>query len=216
MRRAAAITSQAFASIAPLIRPGINESEIADAIIASFQEQGATGVAFHSIVGSGRNATLPHYGKNNAVMTDGLVVIDIGCSVDGYASDMTRTFAVTGALSPEARELVDTVNAAGDAARARLKSGATMSELDRAAREVIEDAGYGPYFLHGVGHHVGLDVHDPHMNTLEAGMVITIEPGIYISEGSDVDPAYWNLGVRIEDSYIVTEDGYEEITSFPR
>jgi len=216
MRRAAAITSQAFVDIEPLIRPGRNESEIDKAIIDSFRRQGATGIAFHSVVGSGGNATLPHYDKNDAVMQDGFVVIDIGCSVDGYASDMARTFPVAGTMNLQQRELVDTVNSAGDAARSLLRAGATMGELDRAARQVIEEAGFGPFFLHGLGHHVGLDVHDPDANVLEAGMVITIEPGIYISEGSDVDPAYWNLGLRIEDSYIVTEDGFEEITSFPR
>jgi len=216
MRRAAAITSQAFADIEPLIRPGVNEAEIEAAIIDSFRRNGANGIAFGSVVGSGPNAVLPHYEKNDAIMEQGMVVIDIGCSVDGYASDMTRSFPVDGTLSIEQQELVDTVNAAGDAARAILRDGVTMRELNRAARDVIEEAGFGPYFLHGLGHHVGLDVHDPRSNKLKAGMVITIEPGIYISEGSDVDPAYWNLGVRIEDSYIVTEDGYEEITHFPR
>jgi Xaa-Pro dipeptidase len=149
-------------------------------------------------------------------MTEGLVVIDIGCSVDGYASDMTRTFPVAGAATVQQQEIIDVVNAAGDAARAALRAGVTMRELDRAARTVIEDAGFGPFFLHGLGHHVGLDVHDPHVSTLEPDMVITIEPGIYISSGADIDPAYWDLGARIEDSYIVTEDGYEEITSYPR
>ncbi len=216
MRRAAAITSQAFGDIAPMIRPGVNESEIEQAIVASFRRNGANGVAFDSIVGSGANAVLPHYGKNNAEMTDGMVVIDIGCSVDGYASDMTRSFPVNGTMNPRQQELVDTVNAAGDAARAMLRAGVTMRELNRVAREVIEEAGFGPYYLHGLGHHVGLDVHDPHVDELQAGMVITIEPGIYISEGSDIDAGYWDQGVRIEDSYIVTEDGYEEITSYPR
>jgi len=216
MRRSAAITSQAFADIAPLIQPGVNEAEIEAAIIGSFRRNGANGIAFGSIVGSGPNAVLPHYEKNDAIMEKGMVVIDIGCSVDGYASDMTRSFPVDGTLSIEQQELVDTVNAAGDAARAILRDGVTMRELNRAARDVIEEAGFGSYFLHGLGHHVGLAVHDPRSNDLKAGMVITIEPGIYISEGSDVDPAYWNLGVRIEDSYIVTEDGYEEITHFPR
>lgn len=204
MRRAAVATSHAFIDIAPLIRPGVNEGDIETAIIESFRRNGATGIAFDAIVGSGANATLPHYAKNDAAMADGLVVIDIGCSIDGYASDMTRTFPVNGKLTVQQQELVDVVNAAGDAARAELRAGVTMRNLDLTARKVIEDAGYGPFFLHGLGHHVGLDVHDPHAATLEPGMVITIEPGIYISRGSDVDPAYWDLGVRIEDSYIVS------------
>jgi MFS family permease len=216
MRRAAAITSQAFSDIAPLILPGANEAEIETAIIDSFRRNRADGIAFDSIVGSGPNAVLPHYGKNNADMTTGMVVIDIGCSVEGYASDMTRSFPVRGTLTTEQQMLVDTVNAAGDAARSMLRAGVTMRELDSAARKVIEEAGFGPFFLHSLGHYVGLSVHDPPANELRAGMVITIEPGIYISEGSDIAPEFWNLGVRIEDSYIVTEEGYEEITSYPR
>jgi hypothetical protein len=216
MRRAARITSRAFVEIAPLIQPGVNEGEIEAAIIESFRRNGASGIAFDCIVGSGTNATLPHYEKNNAVMADGLVVVDIGCSIDGYASDMTRTFPVADRMTVQQQELVDVVNSAGDAARALLKPGATMGELDRAARKVIEEAGFGPFFMHRLGHHVGLDVHDPNASNLEPGMVITIEPGIYIPEGADIDATYWNLGVRIEDSYVVTEDGYEEITSYPK
>ena len=96
MRRAAAITSQAFADIEPLIRPGVNEAEIEAQILRTYAENGATGVAFKSIVGSGSNAIIPHYEKNDAEMTEGLVVIDIGCEIDHYASDMTRTFPVKG------------------------------------------------------------------------------------------------------------------------
>ncbi|MDL1879130.1 M24 family metallopeptidase, partial [Cytophagia bacterium CHB2] len=209
------ITSRAFEHIAPLIKPGCNENEIAQEILNMFRENGATGLAFPLIVGSGANATRPHYSANNAVMNKGLVVIDIGCSVENYASDMTRTFAVNGRLSAAERELMDIVIAAGDSARAHLKPGATMRDLHERAARVIAAAGFGPYFTHMLGHHVGLEVHDPQINTLAAGMVITIEPGIYIPAGAAVDSVYWNLGVRIEDTYIVTENGFEQITHFP-
>lgn len=215
LRRAAAITSRAFEHIAPLIKPGRNENEIAQEILNMFRENGATGLAFPLIVGSGANATRPHYSANNAVMNKGLVVIDIGCSVENYASDMTRTFAVNGRFSAAERELMDIVIAAGDSAREHLKPGATMRGLHERAARVIEAAGFGQYFTHRLGHHVGLEVHDPHMNPLAAGMVITIEPGIYIPAGAAVDSVYWNLGVRIEDTYIVTENGFEQITHFP-
>ena len=217
MRRAAAITSKAFEEVAPLIRPGINEADLERAILASFKKNGATGIAFRCVVGSGKNATLPHYMENNAPLKDGLVVMDIGCSVDHYASDMTRTFPVSGKLTEAQRKLVETVITAGDASRAALKPGADISDLDKAARDVIKRAGFGDYFTHGIGHPVGLDVHDSWIRgPLQPGMVVTIEPGIYIPAGSKTDRKYWDLGVRIEDSYLVTKDGYEELTHFPR
>ncbi len=216
MRRAAAITSRAFEDIHEVIRPGLNEADIQQLILDFFARNGATGVAFPCIVGSGDNAVLPHYMNNDADMTEGLVVIDIGSSVNGYTSDMTRTFSVTGNYSEAQRRLIETVIESGDSAREALGPGVRLKEVDTASRRVIEDAGFGPYYTHSVGHHLGLDVHDPGGDPLEAGMVVTIEPGIYVPEGADVDPEYWNLGVRIEDSYIVTEEGWEEITSYPR
>ncbi len=216
MRRAAAITSKAFETIAPMIRPGVNEKEVERAILNSFQKNGANGIAFPCVVGSGRNATLPHYMANDAVMRDGFAVVDIGCALNGYASDMTRTFSVNDRYTEAQKKLLELLVQAGDAARARLKAGASYAALDKAARDVITKAGFGPYFNHGLGHPVGLDVHDPYQDKLMAGMVVTIEPGIYIPAGSPVDRPYWDLGARIEDSYIVTANGFEEITSFPK
>jgi Xaa-Pro aminopeptidase len=91
-----------------------------------------------------------------------------------------------------------------------------MKMVDQASRKVISDAGFGQFYTHSVGHHVGLNVHDPGRDPLEPGMVVTIEPGIYIPDGADVDAVYWSLGVRIEDTYVVTETGWEEMTSYPR
>lgn len=215
MRRAAAITSKAFEEAAPLIRKGAQEGEIEKAILASFANNGATGLAFRCIVGSGPNATSPHYEANSAVMDKGLVVIDIGCSFEDYASDMTRTYPVGGSYTPQEAQLVALVERAHEAARSKLRPGATMSELDGAAREVIEKAGFGKYFSHGIGHGVGLDVHDPTPGKLAPGMVVTIEPGVYIPAGAPVDRRFWDLGVRIENTYVVTEDGFEQITRGP-
>jgi len=215
LRQAAAITSAAFARIAPLIAPGRSEAEIAQEIQNLLREQGAPAWAFTPIVAAGANAVLPHYSANRAVMHAGLVVIDIGCSVDNYTSDMTRTFAVRGRLSPAERKLLDVLVAAGDSARAHLQPGATMRDLHQRAAAVITAAGFGPFFNHYLGHHVGLEVHDPASDSLAAGMVITLEPGIYIPAGAAVDSSYWNLGARLEDTYLVTEQGYETITHFP-
>jgi Xaa-Pro aminopeptidase len=215
LRRAAAITSRAFEEVAPLVRPGAAEGEIEKAILASFARNGATGLAFRCIVGSGANATKPHYEANSAVMEKGLVVIDIGCSFENYASDMTRTFPVAGTYTPQESQLVDLVERAHAAAREKLRAGTTLPELDRAARKVIEKAGFAKFFNHGIGHGVGLDVHDPTPGKLAPGMVVTIEPGVYIPAGSPADPKFWGLGVRIENTYIVTRDGCEQITQGP-
>ncbi len=215
MRRAAAITSDAFAAVAPLIRPGATEKELEQAILATFRREGADGLAFGCIVGSGANAALPHYQENGATLREGLVVIDIGCSVDHYASDMTRTFPVRGSWTPEQRRLLDAVLAAKDKVRRALRPGVRLRDLDRIAHESIVKAGFGPYFTHSIGHLVGLEVHDPHVDLMRPGMVVTIEPGLYVKAGADLDKAFWNLGVRVEDSYLVTNDGCEALTHFP-
>jgi MFS family permease len=215
MRRAASITASAFRAVAPLIRPGANERELEAAILAAFRAGGATGVAFKSIVGAGANAVLPHYQENDAELRDGLVVIDIGCSVDGYAADITRTFPVAGEWSAEQRRLLDTVLAAKEEARAALKPGASLRALNRRAHETVKEAGFGKYFVHGLGHHVGVEVHDAHVDALAEGMTVTIEPGIYIPAGSEIDRAYWDLGIRVEDTYLVTPEGGVPLAELP-
>lgn len=215
MRRAAEITSLAMAAVGDAVRPGVNESEIARVVEETFRRHGATGFAFHSIVGSGANACLPHYESNNAVMKDGFVVVDIGCMVDGYASDMTRTFPVKGTYTNTQLELIRLVQRAKQEAASRLAPGASYRELGRAAREVFKQAGFARYYLHSLGHHVGIDVHDPYADEMKPGMVVTIEPGLYIQQGSPAESKYWDLGVRIEDSYLVTDSGAEALTVYP-
>lgn len=215
LRQAAAITSAAFARIAPLIAPGRSEAEITQEIQNHLREQGAQAWAFRPIVAAGANAVRPHYSANRAVMRAGLVVIDIGASVDNYTSDMTRTFAVRGRFSPAERKLLDVLVAAVDSARAHLRPGVTLKDLHQRAAAVIAASGFGPFFNHSIGHHIGLEVHDPASDSLTAGMVITLEPGIYIPAGAAVDSSYWHLGARLEDTYLVTEQGNEMITHFP-
>jgi Xaa-Pro aminopeptidase len=215
IRRACQVTALAMAEVPALARPGINEREIQEAILAAFRRHGAPVPSFEPIVGSGANATLPHYGRNNTMLRKGFVVVDIGCMDHNYAADMTRTFPVGGICTPAQQKLLDVVYAAKEAAERILKPGVTMRQLNKAARQVIEQAGFGNYFTHGVGHCVGIDVHDPTPNVLAANMVVTLEPGIYIPSGAKVDPVYWDLGVRIEDTYLVTADGYVILTLPP-
>ena len=215
MRRAAAVTASAFRAVAPLIRPGANERELEAAILAAFRAGGATGVAFKAVVGSGANAVLPHYQENDEELRDGLVVIDIGSSIEGYASDITRTFPVAGEWSAEQRRLLDVVLAVKEEARAALKPGASLRALNRRAHDAVKEAGFGKYFIHGLSHHVGVQVHDAHVDALTEGMTVTIEPGIYIPSGSEVDRGYWNLGIRVEDTYLVTPEGGVPLAELP-
>jgi len=215
MRRAGRVTALAMARVPALARPGVNEQEIQDAILAVFRRQGCPVPSFEPIVGSGANATLPHYNRNDAVLRQGFIVVDIGCMNKGYAADMTRSFPVGGICTPAQQKLLDVVAAAKGAAERILKPGVTMRRLDDAARKVIAKAGFGEYFTHFVGHGVGVDVHDPTPTVLAADMVITLEPGVYIPRSAKVDPAFWDLGVRIEDTYRVTKDGYEILTLPP-
>lgn len=215
IRRACQVTALAMAKVPALAHPGVNEREIQDAILATFRRHGAPTPSFEPIVGSGANATLPHYSRNDAVLQKGFVVIDIGCMDNGYAADMTRTFPIGGSCTPAQQKLLEVVAAAKDAAERILKPGVTMRQLNGAARTVIAKAGFGKYFIHGVGHCVGIDVHDPTPKVLATNMVVTLEPGIYIPAGAKVDPACWDLGVRIEDTYLLKKDGYEILTLPP-
>lgn len=214
IRRASAITARAMEAALPRIRPGSNESEVEAAVLQTFRTLGASGLAFEPVVGSGPNAVLPHYMKNDADLREGFLVLDIGCAVEGYAADMTRTFPV-GEPTAAQKSLYRTVLQAKRAAAAAARPGAKYAEVDRIARDIIEKAGFGPYFIHGIGHHVGIDVHDVHAGTLAEGMVITIEPGIYIPANAEVDPAFRNLGVRIEDTYLITAAGAEPLGGHP-
>lgn len=214
MKRAAQITSTAMAAVAEAVKPGIGEHELASIIEQVFQEAGADGFAFKSIVGSGPNACKPHYQANNSRLEQGFVVVDIGCQLDGYASDMTRTFPVDRSYSETELELARLVLKSKEAAVAMLKPGVRYRDVHKASREVFVQAGLAQFYTHVVGHHVGLDVHDPHADILEKGMVVTIEPGLYIPRNAPVDQRYWDLGIRIEDTYVITETGAEAITRY--
>jgi Xaa-Pro aminopeptidase len=190
----------------PFIRPGVTEAQIADTLTAAFRERGVE-PAFSPIVGSGPNSTILHYVAKDQVVQDGeLVVIDYGAAYGGYASDVTRTFPVGGTFAPEQREVYEVVLAANVAAIEAARPGATITEVDNAARTLIARAGYEDYFIHGIGHQLGIEVHDVTPDgPLVPGMVLTIEPGVYLP--------HRQLGVRIEDDILLTEDGSVNLTA---
>ena len=212
MRKAIAATERGMRAAMRAARPGMREFELKSIIESEFRAAGARGLAFPSIVGVARNSAVLHYmGGDNAIQSGDLILADIGAQFDHYAADITRTFPVDGRFTPEQRRVYDTVLAAQEAAARKLRAGAVYEDLSRAATAVIEAAGHRDDFWHGLGHFVGLDVHDvgDYAQPLPAGAVLTIEPGIYLP-GRD-------FGVRIEDEYLVTTSGNEHLSrAIPR
>ncbi|MFQ5724040.1 MAG: aminopeptidase P N-terminal domain-containing protein [Terriglobia bacterium] len=206
------------------LRPGMYEYELAALMEHTFERAGCERPGYAPIVGSGLNSTVLHYDANRRKMQAGdVVVIDVAAECNGYTADITRTLPVSGKFTERQREIYEIVLAAQNAALEAVRPGMTLSRtgensLYRIAYDYINTHGkdkngepLGQYFIHGLGHHIGLEVHDagPRGQPLKPGMVITIEPGIYLPEE--------NLGVRIEDIVLVTEDGYELLTaSLPR
>jgi len=202
---AAAITDAAFKNILPLVRPGVTEQTIAAALEYEMRVLGSERTAFETIVASGPRSAFPHGLASAKILEPGdFVVIDFGAVFDGYHSDMTRTVCV-GQASPRQREVYDTVLSAQLAGLAAVGPGMLCRDVDKIARDIIGAAGFGPNFGHGLGHSVGLAIHEnPRLAViagearLETGMVVTVEPGIYLPG--------WG-GVRIEDLVVVTESG---------
>ncbi len=239
MRRAVEITKLAHLRALEVARPGRYEYEVEAEILHVFRRKGSKRAAYDSIVGSGPNATILHYVLNERKMEAGdLVLIDAGCELDFYASDVTRTFPVSGRFSSEQRALYDVCLAAQEAAIEAVRPGVTMEAVHQVAvgiivdgllelgllkgerEEVLKDESYKAFFMHRTGHFLGMDVHDVgelyldgEMRPLEPSMVITIEPGIYVGVGADVEPRWRGIGIRIEDDLLVTADGYENLTA---
>jgi Xaa-Pro dipeptidase len=213
MRQAVRIIEESLRAAVAQIRSGMTERELA-AIWDTEMNRAGGSPSFGTIVASGPNAANPHHSNGDRALQPGdLIIMDGGAWHAGYASDITRTIAL-GEPSPEARriyELVQAANAAGRAAAAR--PGATGESIDAAARQVIEQGGYGQYFIHRTGHGLGLEVHEPpyivagSREPLPAGATFTVEPGIYVAGVG---------GVRIEDDMVITADGAESLTSFER
>jgi len=196
-------------------RPSIHEYELQAAVEYEMIRQGASYTAFPSIIGSGENNLIYHYDKNRRKAEPGdLVVMDVGAEYNGYAADITRTIPVTGKFTKAQAEVYRVVLEAQNEGIKMIKPGIKLRDLDKKAKEVISKAGYGKYFKHSVSHQLGVDVHDIwSSDTLKAGMVITVEPGIYIPADDDsISVEYRGWGIRIEDDVLVTENGYEVLS----
>ncbi len=239
MRRAAGISAKAHERAMRATRPGRMEYEIEAELLYEFRRSGAQFPAYWPIVAGGANACVLHYSDNKARLEDGeLLLIDAGCELDGYASDITRTFPVNGKFSGAQKDIYELVLAAQTAAIAATRPGAAWDAPHEAAvrvlaqgmidfglcqgslDQVLESGDYKRFYMHRTGHWLGLDVHDAGEYKLEgkwrplaAGMTLTVEPGCYIRAAAGVPEAYWNIGVRIEDDALVTENGCELITA---
>ena len=210
IERSAEITSKGFAAILDVLKPGVNEFDLQEAAEHAYRSNGSRGPFYGTIVGSGFNATILHYRSNNARVEDGdLVVIDSGARYGkgpcGYGSDVTRPSPANGRFSDRQKEVYSIVLESMETTIAAVKPGIAYSELDSISRKIITDAGFGDYYPHGIGHPIGLEVHDVQPETVvPEGAIITIEPGIYLPEEK--------MGIRIEDDILVTADGPVNLT----
>jgi Xaa-Pro dipeptidase len=214
MRRAVKVAQDALEATIPWIKIGATEKEIASELTLQMLKHGSEfDLPFLPIVSAGPNSANPHASPSDRKLQRGdLLVVDWGATVDGYISDLTRTFAV-GEVEPEFKKLAEIVLKANEAGRAAGRPGVPCAIVDKAARAVIEQAGYGKYFTHRTGHGIGMEGHEEpymrgdNMQMLYPGMAYTVEPGIYLPERG---------GVRIEDNVVVTKDGVEVLSDMPR
>jgi Xaa-Pro aminopeptidase len=240
MRRAASITKEAHLLAMARTKPGMHEYEIEAILLDTFRRHGSERAAYGSIVGSGPNACILHYRSNDRRMYDGeLLLIDAGCEYGYYASDVTRTFPVSGTFSREQKAIYEIVLEAQLEGIAKTRVGGTVEEIHKACVETItrglvrvgllqgeieklvETDAYKPFYMHRTSHWLGMDVHDVgayfvsgQPRKLAPGMVLTVEPGIYIGKDYDKVPAEWRgIGVRIEDDVLVTEGTPEILTA---
>ena len=250
MRRAAAISARAHIRAMQVCKPGIREYQLEAELLHEFRNSGAQSVAYNSIVAGGANSCILHYRAGSTELRSGdLCLIDAGCELDGYASDITRTFPVNGKFSGPQRALYDITLAAQEAAIAVAKPGNTFMQPHEATLKVltqglldekllklselgslenaIETGAYRRFYMHRTSHWLGMDVHDvgsyreptegsskedKPWRSLKDGMVITIEPGLYIRPADDIDEAFWNIGIRIEDDAVINSSGCELIS----
>ncbi|MBM3117338.1 Xaa-Pro aminopeptidase [Jeongeupia naejangsanensis] len=238
MRRAGRINVEAHKRAMRFARPGVFEYELEAELLHDYYRQGSRFPAYTSIVAGGANACVLHYIENNACIADGaLVLIDAGCEIGGYASDITRTFPVNGRFSPAQKAVYEITLAAHEAAQAESRPGNSWGAVHDAATkvlaqgmldlkllkgsldEVLETGSYRQFYMHRTGHWLGLDVHDAGAymkngawRTLEPGMAFTIEPGFYIRPADNVPAEFENIGVRIEDNVVITGTGFEWLT----
>jgi len=240
MRRAAAISREAHAAGAKFAHPGAHEFEVQAAIEYTFRRRGARGAAYTTIVGGGKNATVLHYVTNAEKLRENeLVLVDAGCELEGYASDVTRTYPIGGRFSAAGRAVYEVVLGAQRAGLEQCRPGNTLSDVhDASVRRIVEglvelgllsgdvdeligNEAYRRFYMHNTSHWLGLDVHDVGSyrldgahRPLETGMVFTVEPGVYIAaDDAEAKPEFRGIGVRIEDDVAVTTNGCENLTA---
>lgn len=243
MQKAGDIAAEAHILAMQQCKPGMNEAQIESIIEHHFRMSGASGAAYNSIIGGGDNATILHYVENNMSLKDGdLLLVDAGCNYKGYASDITRTFPVNGRFTKAQREVYDIVLEVQLECLAATKKGNTVKQrqelsielltegmkklklLKGDTKKLIKKKAYEKYYMHGVGHYLGLDVHDAgryfteqkakNSRPFAPGMVLTVEPGLYIPpDDKDAPAKYRGIGIRIEDDILVTEDGNHNLTA---
>jgi len=243
MQKAGDIAAEAHILAMQNCQPGMNEAQIESIIEHHFRMSGANGAAYNSIIGGGDNATILHYVENNMPLKDGdLLLVDAGCNYKGYASDITRTFPVNGRFTKAQREVYDVVLEVQLECLEATKKGNTVKQrqelsielltegmkklklLKGDTKKLIKKKAYEKYYMHGVGHYLGLDVHDAgryfteqrakNSRPFAPGMVLTVEPGLYIPpDDKDAPSKYRGIGIRIEDDVLVTEDGNHNLTA---
>ncbi|EOI6454466.1 Xaa-Pro aminopeptidase [Yersinia enterocolitica] len=239
LRRAGEISALAHTRAMEKCRPGMFEYHLEGEILHEFTRHGARYPAYNTIVGGGENGCILHYTENECELRDGeLVLIDAGCEYQGYAGDITRTFPVNGKFTPAQREIYDIVLASINKALELFRPGTSIREVTEQVvrimitglvdlgilkgdiEQLIAEQAHKPFFMHGLSHWLGLDVHDvgDYTNSergriLEPGMVLTIEPGLYIAPDADVPPQYRGIGIRIEDDIVITTEGNENLTA---
>ncbi|MBT0727860.1 Xaa-Pro aminopeptidase [Rosenbergiella australiborealis] len=238
LRDAGRISALAHQRAMQQCQPGMYEYQLEGEIHHEFSRHGARFPSYNTIVGGGENACILHYTENESLLKKGqLVLIDAGCELFGYAGDITRTFPVDGKFTPAQRELYDIVLRALTTALALFRPGVSIAEVTEAVirikveglvelgiltgdvSQLIEEKAYRPFFMHGLSHWLGLDVHDvggyggaDRSRLLEPGMVLTVEPGLYIAPDANVPERYRGIGIRIEDDIVITETGHENLT----
>ena len=213
IKKAQKITDDAFSHILNFIKSGVTEKEIALELEFFMRKSGSEGVAFDTIAVSGKNSSMPHGVPTDKPLEKGdFITMDFGAKWQGYCSDMTRTVAL-GKVTDKQRFVYDTVLKAQKAALDVIKAETICFDVDKAARDIIDNAGFKDCFGHGLGHSVGLYIHESpacnkrDMTPLKSGMIMTVEPGIYLEN---------EFGVRIEDMVLVTENGYQNFTKSPK
>ena len=228
IRKAVFISTVGQVEVMKAMKPGLSETEVQGIHEFVFKKYGSEYEGYPSIVGDGNNGCILHYIENHKphIESDNMILMDLGAEYHGYTADVTRTIPVDGEFSPEEKAIYDIVYKAQETTIQMCKPGMTFAEITRKSREIINEGlaelgiiesptAQHLYYPHGLSHHIGLDVHDlgPY-DVMRENMAITVEPGIYIPEGSKCDPKWWGIAVRIEDDVLITKDGFELLSSF--